>query len=59
MRYVTFRFDDGFIGGARKAAAVLAGDHASFFLVADLVTGAADGPDIADFAGRDFGTVAE
>ena len=59
MRFVTFRFDDGFIVGARKAAAALAGDHASFFLVADLVTGAADAPDIADFVGRDFGSVAE
>ena len=59
MRYVTFRFDDGFIGGARKAAAVLAPDHASFFLVADLVTGAFDCPDIPGFAGCDFGSVAE
>ncbi len=59
MRYVTFRFDDGFIGGARKAATLLAPDRASFFVVADLVTGGTDLRDAPGFLGCDFGSVAQ
>jgi peptidoglycan/xylan/chitin deacetylase (PgdA/CDA1 family) len=58
-RYVSFRFDDGFIKGARTAAACLAPDYGTFFLIADLVTnGAADHPEPL-FRGRDFGSPAE
>jgi len=58
-RYVSFRFDDGFFSGARAAAAYLAPDFATFFLVADLVTsGAADHHEHL-FRGRDFGSVAD
>ena len=33
MRFVSFRFDDGFIAGARRAVELLAPDKASFFVL--------------------------
>ena len=56
-RLISFRFDDGHIRGAQKAAALLAPDRASFFLVSGRLTGKA--PDLAAMidAGDDFGTL--
>lgn len=58
-RYVSFRFDDGYISGARTAAACLAPSHGTFFLIADLVRGGASNHPEPLFRGRDFGTIAE
>ena len=56
---MSFRFDDGFITGARAAAACLAPDRGTFFLIVDLVRqGACEHPEPL-FRGRDFGSVAE
>ena len=41
-RYVTFRFDDGHIAGARKAAELLRPDHGSFFIITGPVEGNLD-----------------
>ena len=58
-RFISFRLDDGFIEGARKAAACLDPSRASFFIVANLVleTAAADFEPL--FKGRDFGLIEE
>jgi len=58
-RFITFRFDDGFIDGARKAAAALHPSPASFFVVAGLVDGSARLDHIELFRGRNFGAVHE
>lgn len=58
-RFLSFRFDDGFIAGARTAAECIAPDHATFFLVADLVTAGARNHPEPLFSGRDFGSVPE
>jgi peptidoglycan/xylan/chitin deacetylase (PgdA/CDA1 family) len=36
-RYLTFRFDDGYIAGAEKAAKLLLPYHGSFFIITDWV----------------------
>jgi peptidoglycan/xylan/chitin deacetylase (PgdA/CDA1 family) len=36
-RYITFRFDDGYIAGARRAAELLLPSYGSFFIVTDWV----------------------
>jgi peptidoglycan/xylan/chitin deacetylase (PgdA/CDA1 family) len=56
-RFITFRFDDGFIEGARKAAAFLHPSPASFFIVAGLVTGSDRLDHIELFRGRNFGSL--
>jgi Polysaccharide deacetylase len=58
-RCITFRFDDGFIDGARKAAAALHPSPASFFVVAGLVDGSVRLDHIELFRGRNFGSVDE
>lgn len=58
-RYVSFRFDDGFITAAWTAAACLAPDHGTFFLIADLVTFGSSGHPEPLFNGRAFGSIAE
>lgn len=58
-RYLSFRFDDGFVASARVASACLAPDFATFFLIADLVTDGAEGSFEPLFRERDFGSVAE
>lgn len=56
-RYVSFRFDDGFLPGARKAAALLAPDHASFFIVKGLVEKTVDLTGRKYFSGQNFGNL--
>lgn len=56
-RYVSFRFDDGFLDGARIAAQCLAPDKGTFFLISDLVTAGAADHDEPLFRGRSFGSV--
>lgn len=56
-RFVTFRFDDGFLNGARKATAFLYPDPATFFLISDLVENTTLGREPL-FRGKDFGTLA-
>jgi peptidoglycan/xylan/chitin deacetylase (PgdA/CDA1 family) len=58
-RFITFRFDDGFIEGARKAAAFLHPSPASFFIVAGLVRGSDRLDHIELFRGRNFGSLDE
>src|SRR4051812_7649804 len=58
-RFVTFKFDDGFIEGARKAIACLHPDRASFFLITGLVSESGPRPDHELFRGRNFGTIAD
>ncbi len=58
-RYVSFRFDDGFLNGARTAAGCLAPDYGTFFLISDLVLGGAVDHLEVLFRGRDFGSVTE
>jgi peptidoglycan/xylan/chitin deacetylase (PgdA/CDA1 family) len=55
-RYVSFRFDDGFVDGARRAAAYLAPSHASFFVVTGLVCGTHRVEHEDLFKGRNFGS---
>jgi len=59
MRLLTFRFDDGFMEGARKSAAILDPYKASYFIVGDRTLGLAhlDGNPV--LRGRDFGSVEE
>jgi peptidoglycan/xylan/chitin deacetylase (PgdA/CDA1 family) len=58
-RFITFRFDDGFIDGARKAAAILHPSPAGFFIVAGLVGGSDRLDHIELFRGRNFGSLNE
>ena len=58
-RYVSFRFDDGFMAGARTAVSCLAPDCGTFFLVADLVTEGSSWHPEPLFRGRSFGSLAE
>ncbi len=56
-RWISFRFDDGFIDGARKAADILHPHAATFFIITGLVTGAVQLDHLDHFADADFGTV--
>jgi peptidoglycan/xylan/chitin deacetylase (PgdA/CDA1 family) len=56
-RYVSFRFDDGFLSGALKADAMLAPDHGSFFIVTGLVEKTHRLDHIPLFVGREFGSI--
>ena len=58
-RYITFRFDDGFIKGARKAVACLHPNAASFFVVTGHLCGTAKLEHIELFRERDFGSIDE
>ena len=58
-RFISFRFDDGFIEGARKAAACLHPSPASFFVVTGLICGSARLDHIELFKGRNFGSLDE
>lgn len=58
-RYVSFRFDDGFLAGALKANALLGADHGSFFIVTGLVEKTHRLDHIPLFVGREFGTIEE
>ena len=58
-RFITFRFDDGFIKGARKAAACLHPNAASFFVVTGLICGSESLDHIGLFRERDFGSIDE
>jgi peptidoglycan/xylan/chitin deacetylase (PgdA/CDA1 family) len=51
--------DDGFIVGARKAAAILAPGRASFFVVTGRVCGTVSGDHIELLKGADFGSTEE
>lgn len=57
MKYLSFRFDDGFFEGARKADALLAPDRGSFFLVTGLVEKTHGVKKEPLFSNRDFGTL--
>jgi peptidoglycan/xylan/chitin deacetylase (PgdA/CDA1 family) len=59
MRLLTFRFDDGFMEGARKAAAILDPHKGSYFIVGDRTLGLAQLDDNPLLRGRSFGSVAE
>lgn len=55
MRYLSFKFDDGFLCGAEQAASILQDLPASFFLIGELLE---DGPLAFSeplFRGREFG----
>ena len=56
-RYVTFRFDDGFFEGARKAVAILYPNMASFFVVINRILGTAQLNHIELLKGHNFGSV--
>jgi peptidoglycan/xylan/chitin deacetylase (PgdA/CDA1 family) len=56
-RWLSFRFDDGFMQGAQKAAALLAPDAGSFFLITDFASGAVQPRGKELFEGRDFGSL--
>jgi peptidoglycan/xylan/chitin deacetylase (PgdA/CDA1 family) len=56
-RSLTFRFDDGFLAGASKSAAILGRYRASYFVVGDRVLGLADLSGNAKLAGRNFGSI--
>lgn len=58
-RWISFRFDDGFIEGARKAADILSPYAGTFFIITGLVTGALRLDHLDYFEGADFGTVDE
>jgi peptidoglycan/xylan/chitin deacetylase (PgdA/CDA1 family) len=55
-RYVSFRFDDGFLDGARKAVDCLSPSPASFFVVTGLVCGTHCVEHEKLFEGRNFGS---
>jgi peptidoglycan/xylan/chitin deacetylase (PgdA/CDA1 family) len=57
QRYLSFRFDDGFLAGALKATSMLDLDRGSFFIVTGLVERTHNLAHIPLFAGRDFGTI--
>lgn len=56
-RFVTFRFDDGFLGGAQKAHEYLTPNGATFFIISALVTGADRLECHPLFKEREFGTI--
>lgn len=58
-RLLTFRFDDGFMVGARRCAEILEPHRGSYFIVADRVLGVAQLNENPKLVGRDFGSVAE
>jgi peptidoglycan/xylan/chitin deacetylase (PgdA/CDA1 family) len=58
-RYITFKFDDGFIDSVRKAAAILHPSHASCFIVTGLVSRKIQANNEVLFRGRNFGTANE
>lgn len=58
-RFVTLRFDDGFILGARKAEQFLFPNFATFFIVSGLTNRTMDLKSHPTFDGRDFGTLEE
>lgn len=58
-RYISFRFDDGFITGARKAARLLSPDKASFFLITSLLSDHSALKDLEYLNGPDFGSIEE
>jgi peptidoglycan/xylan/chitin deacetylase (PgdA/CDA1 family) len=57
QRYLSFRFDDGFLTGALKADAMLGADRATFFIVTGLVAKTHRLDHIPLFMGREFGTI--
>ena len=58
-RLLSFRFDDGFMDGARKAAQILDPCRGSFFIVGDRTLGLAHLADNPLLRGRNFGSVEE
>jgi peptidoglycan/xylan/chitin deacetylase (PgdA/CDA1 family) len=58
-RYITFRFDDGFIVSVRNAATILHPSRASCFIVTGLVSRKIQSNNEDLFRGRDFGTANE
>lgn len=56
-RFVSFRFDDGFIVGAHMAERLLFPYRATFFVVSGLVAGTMDLGNFPTLQGRDFGTL--
>lgn len=62
-RFLTFRFDDGLIAGAKQAIRLLEPWHATFFIVTGQVQGAAgcEGRTCQEpsFAGKQFGSISD
>ncbi len=58
-RFLSFRFDDGMIVGARKAVALLAPSPASFFVVTGRLCGTVPVDHIDALKGADFGSIGE
>jgi peptidoglycan/xylan/chitin deacetylase (PgdA/CDA1 family) len=58
-RFVSFRFDDSFIVGARKAERFLFPNRATFFVVSGLINGTLDLKEHPNFEGQDFGSLGE
>jgi peptidoglycan/xylan/chitin deacetylase (PgdA/CDA1 family) len=58
-RFISFRMDDGFIVGARKAMAILAPDPISFFIVTGRVFRTVTVDHIELLRGVDFGSIDE
>ena len=56
-RYLSFKFDDGFLDGMRKAVRILDGAPASFFLISGLVDQSVSPEGDPLFRGRNFGSV--
>jgi peptidoglycan/xylan/chitin deacetylase (PgdA/CDA1 family) len=56
-RYASFRFDDGFLAGARTASELLGPDRGTFFIVTGLVERTHRLDHIPLFVGREFGTI--
>lgn len=59
MRFLTFRFDDGFLDGARTARRLLGVHRATFFVVGDRTLGTADLTGHPLLRGRRFGDRAD
>jgi peptidoglycan/xylan/chitin deacetylase (PgdA/CDA1 family) len=59
LRLLTFRFDDGFMDGARKAAQILDPYRGSYFIVGDRTLGLAQLDGNPQLCNRNFGAVEE
>lgn len=57
MRFLSFRFDDGFLDGAMKACDILENHRATFFIVGDRTLGIVDFHDHPLLRGRRFGAL--
>ena len=59
MRYLSFRFDDGFLKGAQTAARLLAPDRGSFFVITSLIEEGSDTSENEFLRGGNFGSFSD